>query len=316
MRKAIRFAVQLAGATTIANWVARVRRVEALGYDTLLVPDHMCGDSWTIFPALTAAAMVSTRLRVGTLVASNDFRNPVLLARECATLDTISAGRFELGIGAGWAVRDYRGLGIQLDAGRTRVDRLSESIALMKRLFAEREVTFEGRHYRVQRASLGLRRPLTLPILIAGTRRRILSLAARDADIVAIALPPPQPYSTRVLEDGTLESARLRVGWVRAAAGDRFNKLELSMFLDVTLTDDPECELRAMAARRHCSTATLSNCVSIVVGTLNDVRERICAMNALGFSYFCFRGPNIERLGPIVREFTSSEARGLLRDHN
>lgn len=117
-----------------------------MGYGTLLMPDHVMGNAWSPFPALAGAAVATTRLRVGTLVIDNDFRNPLMLAREAATLDVVSGGRFELGIGAGWWIRDYESLGIAYDPGAVRVERLAECVRVLKRLFTEDEVTFEGRY--------------------------------------------------------------------------------------------------------------------------------------------------------------------------
>src|SRR6266511_3900865 len=146
----LRFATQSGGAPSGQDWIDRAKRLEALGYDTLAMPDHMIGGAWAAMPAL--AATVTHRLRVGTLVVDNDFRNPTVFARECATLDVITNGRFEIGIGAGWLDRDYQSTGIPFDRGRVRVARLAEAITLMKRLFAEDQVTFDGEYYSVENA--------------------------------------------------------------------------------------------------------------------------------------------------------------------
>jgi probable F420-dependent oxidoreductase len=138
----MRFATQAGGAPSGQEWIDRAKRLEALGYDTLAMPDHMIGGAWAAMPALAVAAMVTRKLRVGTLVIDNDFRNPTVFARECATVDVLTNGRFELGIGAGWLDRDYQSTGIPFDRGRVRVARLAEAVTLMKRLFTEEQVTF------------------------------------------------------------------------------------------------------------------------------------------------------------------------------
>ena len=148
----MRFATQTGGAPTADEWLARAKRIEALGYDTLAMPDHMVGGAWAAMPALASLATATAKLRLGTLVMDNDFRNPAVLAREVAVVDVISGGRFELGIGAGWYDRDYRGTGIPMDRGRVRVDRLAEAVRLMKRLFTEEQVDFAGAYYRVEQA--------------------------------------------------------------------------------------------------------------------------------------------------------------------
>src|SRR2546429_164103 len=119
------------------HWREIARRAEALGYDTLLMPDHIT-DQLAPIPALAAAAAATTTLRIGSFVFDNDYRNPVMLAKEATTLDLLSDGRLEFGIGAGWSRRDYQQLGISYDTPKVRVDRLEEALALLKRLRIER----------------------------------------------------------------------------------------------------------------------------------------------------------------------------------
>ena len=161
--------------------------MEEIGYGTFAMPDHMAGGAWTCMPALAAAAAVTTRLRFGTLVIDNDFRNPVVFARKVAALDVISEGRFELGLGAGWFDRDYEGTGIPMDRGRVRVAPLAEAVGLLKRLFTEDEVTFAGTYYRTERAECRLKtvqRPYPPPLIAGGGPR-------------SCPLPGPKPTSSR-----------------------------------------------------------------------------------------------------------------------
>ncbi len=206
-----RFGVVAAQARSAEEWTARARRIESLGYATLLVPD---GLRYTLapLPALAAAAAVTTSLRVGTYVIANDFRNPVLLAKEAATVDLVSGGRFELGLGVGRpaAAEDNRMLGLAFDSGGVRVARLAESLALIKPLLAGETATASGPHYAAAGAAISpgpVQQPRP-PILIAGSGRRLLSLAAREADIVALGVAPAEG------EAGVAE----RIGWLREAA--------------------------------------------------------------------------------------------------
>lgn len=303
----MRFATQSGAAPTGQEWLDRAKRLEALGYGTLAMPDHMIGGAWAAMPALAAAAMVTTTLRVGTLVIDNDFRNPTVFARECATLDVITSGRFELGIGAGWLDRDYQSTGIAFDRGRVRVARLAEAVTLMKRLFTEEQVTFAGEFYKVEKAEC---RPKTVqrphpPFLIAGGGPRILALAGREADIVAIvpggitgsgAVPP---------EQFRLETMREQIGIVRDAAGDRFGEIELSMFLDCTLTDDREKAIAEIAEKGKVEPDTVRDNAYRGIGSLAEIRDQVLRLrDALGITYFCLRGPDVEKLGPIVGELT------------
>src|SRR5437870_2400673 len=166
------------------HWRGPARRAEALGYDVLLMPDHIT-DQLAPLPALVAVADATARLRVGSFVFDNDYRNPVMLAKEAATLDLLSGGRLELGIGAGWNTRDYRQLGMPYDPPKMRVERMEEALRLIKSLWTEENVTHEGRHYRVRGATV-LPRPVQRPhppVLVAGGGLRVLRIAgARGAD--------------------------------------------------------------------------------------------------------------------------------------
>ena len=308
----MRFATQTGGAPSGREWLDRAKRIEALGYGTLAMPDHMVGGAWAAMPALAAAAVVAPKLRVGTLVMDNDFRNPTVFARECAALDVITNGRFELGIGAGWLDRDYQSTGIPFDRGRVRVARLAEAVTLMKRLFTVEKVTFVGEYYRVENAEC---RPKTVqqpfpPFLIAGGGAEILALAGREADIVAI-VPSGITGSMQIPpERFRVETMREQVGIVRDAAGDRFGEIELSMFLDCSLTDDRETTIAELAAKSSSPERTVEpdvvrNNAYRGIGTLKEIRDHIVRLrDTIGITYFCLRGPDVEKLGPIVAELT------------
>jgi probable F420-dependent oxidoreductase len=299
----MRFATQTGGAPTAEEWLARAKRIEALGYDTLAMPDHMVGGAWAAMPALAALAPITTKLRFGTLVMDNDFRNPVVFAREVAVLDVISGGRFELGIGAGWLDRDYAGTGIPMDRGRVRVERLGEAVRLMKRLFTEEQVDFAGTYYRVEKAEC---RPKTIqqphpPLMIAGGGRQILTLAAQEANIVAI-VPEGITGSGKLAVDAVrLETMVEQAALVRREAGSRADEIELSMFLDCVLTDDREKTISTMAEAAKVRRELLSESAYRGIGTLDEITAHIrMVREAVGVTYVCLRGPDVEKLGPVV----------------
>jgi probable F420-dependent oxidoreductase len=302
----LRFATQTGGAPSGEEWLARAKRLEAIGYVTLAMPDHMVGGAWGSFAALGAAAAATTRIRLGNLVLDNDFRNPVVLARELATLDVVSNGRVEVGLGAGWYDRDYQSTGIAFDRGRVRVDRLAEAVTLMKRLFTEDEVTFEGTYYRTSRSEC---RPKTVqqprpPFLIAAGGPRILELAAREADILAV-IPPGAGARGPTVRDVSIDGAREQLDLVRRVAGERYGAIELSMFLDVTLTDDRDQAIRERADKAKSDPEVLRSSMYAGIGTMEQVRAQILDIRRqLGISYFCLRGPHVEELAPIVKELS------------
>ena len=194
-----RFGVTLPGLPTAEEWIGWARQAEDFGYDIALIPDHF-GEQLAPLPALMAAACATSILRVGTLVLGNDYRHPVMVAKEAATLDVLSNGRFELGLGAGWMLSDYRRSGMPFDRPGIRVSRLEESITVIKGLLGPGPFSFEGTYYRISDLD-GYPKPVQqpkLPILVGGGGRRMLKIAAREADIIALhpsLAPVPQRRS-------------------------------------------------------------------------------------------------------------------------
>ena len=224
MPRPFRFAVTARFARTGTKWRDVARRAEDLGYDVMLVTDHM-GPQLAPIPALMAAADATTRLRVGSFVFANDYRNPVMLAKEVATIDVLSGGRVEVGIGAGWKTGDYRELGIRYDAPAVRVSRLEESVILLKRLLTEEHVDHTGDHYTVRGAQI-LPRPLQRPhppLMIGGGGPRVLRLAARQADIV---LPSASAYE----KNGTVTNVCGEVQRLKQAIKVMGTKTDLEIF--------------------------------------------------------------------------------------
>src|ERR1700736_5674708 len=180
-----RFGVQLSKADSGATWRDTARKIEDLGYSTLFIPDHF-EDQFGPLVALTVAAEATSTLRVGSLVFGNDYRHPMVLAKEIATLDLCSEGRVEFGLGAGWMTTDYEESGLPLDSPGVRIAPLAKSLAVMKSLWSTGKATFEGKHCRVT-AALGSPTPAQRPhppIIIGGGGKRVLGIAAREADIV------------------------------------------------------------------------------------------------------------------------------------
>jgi probable F420-dependent oxidoreductase len=230
MARPFRFGVSVRRAENRREWQEAARRAEALGYSSFLVPDHLVDILPPLVP-LVSAAEATERLRVGTFVLNNDLRHPALVARDAAAIDLLSDGRFELGLGAGHMESEYEEIGVRFDPGRVRVERLGESVAIIKKLLAGEEVTFAGMHYtlrghRIHPSPVQKPRP---PILIGGNSRPLLTLAAREADIVSFLgfshKRGGRDFNLRAFTDAGTEE---RVAIVREAAGDRFPPLELN----------------------------------------------------------------------------------------
>lgn len=283
-------------------WVERVRRIEQLGYSIVHVPDHF-RDQLAPVPALTAAAVATTRLRVGSLVFSNDFRHPVVLAKEAATLDVLSGGRFELGLGSGWLREEYDQAGIPFDAPGTRIERLAESVAIVKGLLAGERVTFTGRHYAIVGLP-GRPRPVQRPhppILIGGGGQRTLSLAAREASIVGLV-----PRARR--DGGGLDRAdfgeaalRQKVEWVRAAGGDRFEALELHALIQAVVVSDRRTAAEQLASRFSVPPELLLESPYVLAGTVDEICETVRQRRErYGISYLSVFDRDLEAFAPVV----------------
>jgi len=287
-----RFGVVAAQASSGEQWTAMARRAEALGFSTFLIPDTL-GPTLAPIPALTAAAVATSTIRISSYVFANDLRNPVLLARECASLDLLSNGRFELGLGAGrpGAEDDNRKLGIPFESGGVRVERLAEAIGILKSLLSGQTVNATGKHYTATGADLyptPLQEPHP-PIMVAASGRRLLGLAAREADIVALGVAPDQPESV----------FRERVDILREAAGDRFEQLEINANLAAVGDQVHPWMMRQFGLsleqlRQIGSPSILLGSVDEMCDQLQQRRER------LGISYVNVAAEMMDAMAPIV----------------
>jgi len=299
-----RFGVQLSQPLGNRTWAATAQHVEGLGYSTLFVPDHF-GDQLAPFTALAVAAQATTTLRVGALVFDNDYRHPVVLAAETATLDLLSGGRVELGLGAGWMRTDYEQSGIPYDPPGVRVSRFAEALDVIDGCFADGHFSHQGEHYTITGHD-GRPKPTTPggpPLIIGGGGKRVLSIAARRADIVGIN---PNLASGAIDGDVVADALAARVdekvGWVADAAGSRFADIELNVLTFLSaVTDDPEGFADNVAALFGASPAEVLATPSVLLGTIDGICETLEERRERwGFSYYVIQGDNAEALAPVV----------------
>ncbi|MGH3420659.1 MAG: TIGR03621 family F420-dependent LLM class oxidoreductase [Streptosporangiaceae bacterium] len=242
-----RFLATVDGYPDFAELTSLARRAEAVGCSALVVPDHLIWQ-YAAVPLLAVVASATERLRVGTFVLNASLRHPAVLAQDLATLDALSGGRLEIGLGAGWNKPEYDAIGLRFDPAPLRQARLAESLAVLKGLFAGSPFSFAGEHYTITDYTAGpvpIQRPHP-PFFIGGGGRRTLSLAGREADIVGLA-PRILPNATLDAASLTLAATREKIAWVRAAAGDRFESLEFNIYPSgwpVTVTDNLRAEAR------------------------------------------------------------------------
>ncbi len=301
--RTFRFGIQLSNAPTGAAWRDLARKVEGLGYSSLFMPDHF-GEQLAPVPALMAAADATAQLKVGALVFDNDYKHPVVLAKELATIDLLSGGRLIAGLGAGWMRSDYEQSGIPMDAPGVRVSRMEEGIAVLKGCFAEGPFSFEGEHYTISGYD-GLPKPVQrpVPLLIGGGAKRVLSIAAREADIVGIN---PSIHSGHVdaaaAQDGAAAQTDKKIGWVREAAGDRYADLEINMlqFAGV-ITDDRKGTAEMMAPLFGLPPEEVETYPHACIGTVEEICESLeMRRERWDASYFVFQGDTMAPMAPVV----------------
>ena len=307
MPRPFRFGAQIARSRE--GWAETARKCEDLGYSTLLMPDHF-DDQFAPMPALSVAAAVTSKLRVGSLVFDNDYKHPLILAKEAATLDVLSGGRVELGIGAGWMATDYEQSGIVYDAPGTRIRRLREGVRIIKGLFSDAPVDFDGEFYRVHHN--GTPKPVQKPhppILIGGGGRRVLSFAAREADIVGVNFALTEGRVGRAaMETGTGEATKEKIRWIREAAGPRFDQIELNVTVfAAVVTDDRAGMAERFAGGFGVTPAELLDVPHALVGSVgqicDDLRRR---RDEYGFSYVVISGGAWESMAPVVAKLAGT----------
>lgn len=299
-----RFGVQISHAGSRAEWVEKAKKAEALGFDVLVMPDHL-GGHYAVGPALAIAAEVTSTLRIGTLVLQNDLRHPALVALEAATLDMLTDGRFELGIGAGGSyMPDYEWTGISFDPPGIRVGRLAESLQIIKGLFGEGAVTFAGHYYSITELE-GLPKPIQRPrppVLVGGGGPRLLSLAASEADIVSI-FPTMLPTGGQFRNEETRTAAvASKVQHIRKAAGNRFAGLELNILIQIVVpATSRQAGIDVLSAEWGNPAEDAVDSPYVYVGTAEEMADDLLSYREqLGTSYFIVFERHMDAFAPVV----------------
>jgi probable F420-dependent oxidoreductase len=290
-----RFGVQLATLPP-AGWRERVLRLEAFGYDSLFWPDHF-GPQWEPVAALAAAAAITQRLKVGSLVYGIDYRHPIVLAKAAATIQQLSGGRHEFGIGAGWMESDYREAGLAYDRAGLRIERLEEAIEIIRGTWSRDKTSVAGRHYTVKDAQAAvLPRPAPPRILIGGGGPKVLAVAGRHADIVGVN---PKVAEGRVtaaaMQNATAERTLEKVRWVReaaAAAGRDPDALEWNALVFVAaVTDDPKPLREILAKNGGMTVEEVTGSLLYLTGSAREVRDQLeQRREKFGVSYVVIQG--------------------------
>lgn len=307
--RSFRFATGAYATGTAAEFGEKARRIEDLGYTTLLMPDHFERDWFALGPALVAAANATTTLRVGSIVYCNNFRHPALLAREAATIDVLSDGRLEFGIGAGYDLPEYHQTGIPVPDRGERVGRLREALAVVKGLWDDGPFSFDGKYYTISEMD-GWPKPRQQPhppIQIGGGGRQILELAATQADIVGIIAQSVKMGGIDVARDTDALVAK-KVNWVRAAAGDRFPDLQLAVLIwRVVITDHKRAAAEELAHGWGLTEEQVLASPYFLIGSQASIIEDVLALRERhDISHVTVMPEDAETFAPIAAELAGA----------
>jgi probable F420-dependent oxidoreductase len=304
MTHKFRFGVQVSGMPG-ENWADQAHKMEDLGYSTLYMPDHFVDARLAPMPAIAMAAAHTTTLRVSALVFDNDYKHPAVLAKEMATIDELTHGRCDLGIGAGWMITDYDALGIPYDSAGVRIERLDEALQVIKGCWAEGPFSFEGKHYQIREydAQPKPKQQPRLPILIGGGAPKILRLAGREADIIGIN---PNLRKGAVTADAAASASQAetvkKLGWIREGAGERFDDIELQIrYFVCAITDDAMGFATAVAPGFDSTPEEVLGSGAALLGTIPEMIDELQERReSWGVTNIVVGGDNFVDFAPVV----------------
>jgi probable F420-dependent oxidoreductase len=285
-------------------WQEKARQIEAAGFSTILLTDHLGDDRLAPLPALVSAAEAAPSLRLGTIVLNNDLRHPTVLAKDVATVDILSDGRVELGLGAGWEHEDYTRAGLPYDRAGVRIARLEESLEILDALFTGETVSYTGEHYQITDLP-AVPKPVQqprVPFLVGGGGKRLLGVAARRADIVGIHVRARIDGTGQDWSSALIEDVEQKVGWVREAAGERFEQLELCQNLfAVIVTDDQRAVAEQMTGRFGLGVGAILASPYFLIGSVDQIVDKLRVnRERFGISYIIAPDVFFDALTPIV----------------
>jgi probable F420-dependent oxidoreductase len=312
--KPFRFLAEPSGIIDGKTLAERARHAEEIGIDTLVKSDHLL-DLLAPIPALATIAAATDRLRISAFVFNNDLRHPAVLAQDLATLDVLSDGRLDIGMGAGWNEPEYKAIGLPFDPVGVRVSRMEESIAVLKGLLGDGRFSFQGKHYTITEMD-GQPKPIQRPhppFFIGGGGRRILSIAGREADIVSLA---PRLLSGQRGDPRSITWAETeeKIGWVREAAGARFDELEFNVYptqWPIVVTNDLRGEARKVIDKMKSRTGVeltedeVIAAPNLFIGSVDRIVEKFEELRErLGISSFMVG--EIDELATVVERLAGT----------
>jgi probable F420-dependent oxidoreductase len=316
MHRPFRFGLQSYAPDSASGWRAQAQRAEALGFAVFSVADHVIGagpalaatghpvQTVAAIPAMAVAAEATSSIRIASRVLCTDYRNPVMLAKELATLDFFSGGRLEIGLGAGWLENEYTAIGVPFARPGVRLDRLEETVELLRMCFADGEIDHVGEHVHAtgfEAVPKPIQRP-SPPLLIGGGSPRVLGIAGRAADIVSINFDNSSGrLGAAGVGSSTADLTERKVAWVKAAAGDRFSSIELEIGAYFTVVTDDVNTATKMAAAFGMSPEEFALHPHALIGTVDSICDQLVERRErYGISYVTFGSSVMETVAPVV----------------
>jgi probable F420-dependent oxidoreductase len=320
MSRPFRFGVQSYAPTSAAQWRAQAQRAEELGFSTFSLADHIIGPGPALaatghpvqtvaaIPAMAVAAEATTTIRIGSRVLCTDYRNPVMLAKELATLDFFSEGRLEMGLGAGWLENEYHAIGVPFDSAGVRLDRMEETIALIRACFADGELDVTGTHVHAvgfEAVPKPVQRPMP-PLMIGGGSKRVLGIAGREADIVSLNFNNSAgKLGAQGVGSSTAALTDEKIRWIREAAGDRFADIELEIGAYFTVVTDDMSTVAKMAGMFGLQPDEFAQHPHALIGSVESICEQLIERRErYGISYVTFGASVLDAVAPIVERLS------------
>ena len=317
MSKPFRFGLQAYAPASAKDWRDLARKAESLGFSSFHLADHVIGPGPALnatghpvqtvaaIPAMAVAAEATRTIKVGCRVLCIDYRNPVMLAKEAATLDFFSDGRLELGLGAGWLQNEYEAMGIPFDRAGVRIDRMEEVIELLRASFAEGELNIDGRHVHAVGFE-AVPKPVCKPgppLMIGGGAKRVLTIAGREADIVSLNFDNSSgKLGAEGIGSSTAELTEQKIRWVREGASDRFADIELEIAAYFTVVTPDGAGTRAkMAPMFGMTPEVLAEHPHALIGSVDEICDRIVERRErYGISYVSFGASAVDAVAPVI----------------
>jgi probable F420-dependent oxidoreductase len=323
MTKPFRFGVQSYHADSPGQWREQARRAEALGFSTFHLADHVIGPGPALaatnhpvqtvaaIPAMAVAAEATESIRIGCRVLCIDYRNPVMLAKELATIDFFSGGRLEIGLGAGWLENEYHAIGVPFDRAGVRLDRLEEQIAVLRACFGDGETDVTGHHVHAVGFE-GVPKPVQKPnppIMIGGGAKRVLGIAGREADIVSLNFNNSSgKIGPHGVGSSTADLTAQKIDWVKAGAGDRFDEIEIEIGAYFTVVSpDREATTAKMAPMFGLSPEEFGEHPHALIGSVDQICDQLVERRErYGISYVTFSASALESVAPVVERLAGT----------